>query len=260
MDHCTELIYRLKSGGWFRATSTHPEPVQIGVDDLPIRLRPRSSVNSRKGQLYHVLARLMPFVYSTDTFAGSVYVDTASESGLARGVPRAGRHSQAAKRRRKGRGSPLLALPKKRGSIRYRQAIHESNHDSDSDSDSEDESVESEGAEMELIQIRIDQVRPWYEKVFRSMRQVACKDIVKAWIRYCHPKKQTTHPYNGGKDLEEIERSMNEHGYAGHNSMPWYWPSDIGWKDKSVRVGARHREPDHIHRDGQYVYQPVPMC
>lgn len=90
--------------------------------------------------------------------------------------------------------------------------------------------------------------RLYYDNALRSISQLVCKGIVKAWIKVCHPKKQTTHPYNGGKTGGE--RSRAEYGYLGHYTMPDYWPSDENWL---MGWGCRHREPDHVKKAGQSV-------
>lgn len=119
------------------------------------------------------------------------------------------------------------------------------------DSDSEDEEDELEGAETETVGIRIADVHLlYYDIAFRSISQLCCKDIAKAWIRICHPKKQTSHPYNGGKS--NVQLSLAEYGYLGHFTKPDYWPSDENW---SLGWGCRHRESDHVKKPGQSAYE-----
>ena len=186
-----------------------------------------------------------------DTLADSHCQDAASESERVRGSPRAGHRGRAVKRTR-GFSSPVSASRKKRRSVPNRQAEPKSNYD-DEDED-EDEKDALAGAETEWVQIRIDEACNYYDKVFRSLKQLTCKDIVKAWIRHCHPKKQTSHPYNGGKTT--WERSVREYGYPGHFTRPDYWLSDEGWKHDK---GIRHTEPDHLNRTGMCSYQLVPL-
>ena len=122
-------------------------------------------------------------------------------------------------------------------------------------SDSEDEIDELEGAETETHQMRIgDAYLFYYEIAFRVINQLACKDIGKAWIKVGHPRKQTTHPYNGGKKYGKYgsERSKAEYGYIGHFTRPDYWPSDEGWQDPKNNA-CRHKEPDHVKKPGQSV-------
>ena len=120
---------------------------------------------------------------------------------------------------------------------------------SDHDSDDEDEVPdELEGAETESVGIRVaDVILHYYEIAFRLIGQLCCKDILKAWIRICHPRKQSSHPYNGGKS-DNVELSKARYGYLGHFTKPDYWPSD---ENHAVGWGCRHREPDHIKKPGQ---------
>ncbi len=88
----------------------------------------------------------------------------------------------------------------------------------------------------------------YYDK-FIAIQQIPCKAIAKAWIKVLEPKKQANHPYNGGKRKEE---SMAKYGRdnPGALSSPNYWPSK----------NCRHKEPDHIYKDGTCVYQSPYYC
>ena len=183
-------------------------------------------------------------LYVTDVLADSNHADIDSESGRARSLPRAGRHSRSLRRMRRGGSSPAPALRPKRRRARSRPAANES------ENDFEDKDEEIEGAETEMQQIRYDEIHLWYEKVFRSLKQVCCKDILRAWIRHAHPNKQTHNPYNGGKHKANIKRSMRWFEYEGHYSKPDYWLDDRGWKNGH---GVRHKEPDHLDKFGPSV-------
>ena len=123
------------------------------------------------------------------------------------------------------------------------------------DSESEDSLVESARGGTELRQIRIDEAAEYYNKTFRSINQLCCKDILKAWIRFCHRRKQSTHPYNGGKEKEaskEVSKEVSkEKPYNGRLTKPDYWPCD---EDYPCR-GVRHTEPDHLLKPGLSAYQ-----
>ena len=114
--------------------------------------------------------------------------------------------------------------------------------------------VEWAGRGTELRQIRIDEAAEYYDQTFRSINQLCCKDILKAWIRFCHHRKQSTHPYNGGKEVSKKE-SKEEDDYPGRDTKPDYWPSDVDWRGK----GVRHMEPDHQYKRGLSVYQLAPI-
>lgn len=119
-------------------------------------------------------------------------------------------------------------------------------HDEDSEEDFELNVVdELELAETEMKPVKVGEVQVvYYDKAFRSINQIACKYIGKRWLKTCHPKKQTSNPYNGGKLGKE---SMEKFGYMGGLTKPDYWPSDHGWRSGQ---GCRHREPDHVKKLG----------
>ena len=183
-----------------------------------------------------------------DTLPGDIQEATASGGRQACGLPCASRNPKRKKER--GSNSPTPTSRKKPKPVRNsRDAINPSDN-----SESEDEIDELEGAEIEMRELKIRDVRDnYYIVAYRSISQLCCKDTVKAWIRVGQPRKQTTHPYNGGKSSRE--RSLAEYNYPGHYSMPDYWPSDEDWQ---VGRGCRHREPDHVKKLGQSVCELVP--
>lgn len=73
----------------------------------------------------------------------------------------------------------------------------------------------------------------WMIDAWRAVQQVCCRIVGKEWIKLIHPKKQSTHPYNG-KNPRTGEQGDSE------DTKPPYWPSNV-----------RHREPDHINKDGK---------
>ncbi|KAI1612235.1 hypothetical protein EDD36DRAFT_466074 [Exophiala viscosa] len=87
--------------------------------------------------------------------------------------------------------------------------------------------------EAPAIQLRVDdreRLERWFREAFVAMQQVACRTIAKIWIKRIHPKKQSTHPYNGGMPRGEP--------LDPNRTRPPYWPAHV-----------IHREPDHIGRD-----------
>lgn len=220
MDHCNprvcEITYRLNSGKVFRMTRAHPDAQEIHIEDLPER----------------------PLQFSTLEALESQH---RSERGQTRSLPRAGPHG------RRGSSSTTSALPTKRKSVRKRRA------GSHSDSEDDDETDVLDGMETEMQWVKVSELhQKYYTTAFRSINQLCCKDISKAWIRVCHPKKQTTHPYNGGKTGS---RSKSEFGYLGHYTAPDYWPSDENWDGRPVPSGCRHKEPDHVKKPGGSFYE-----
>ncbi|KAJ8132110.1 hypothetical protein O1611_g1513 [Lasiodiplodia mahajangana] len=73
-----------------------------------------------------------------------------------------------------------------------------------------------------------------YDRCFKAFQQTVCKTLAKAWIKAIAPKKQSTNPYT-----------------RGDASRPDWWPAyyckhgDTEWKP------MRHKEPDHIGREGK---------
>ena len=182
-----------------------------------------------------------------DTLVDPDCADTPSESGLSRGSLRGRRHGRTTRKRKRESSSPVSSTPRSRRAARSRQVVR----DSHCDSESEDSVVETARGQTELRQIRIDQASEYYDQGFRSIKQLCCKDVLKAWIRFCHPKKQSKYPYNGGKEMSK-KMSKEEHDeYGGHLSKPDYWPCDRDGRTKEVR----HTEPDHLLKPGLSVYQ-----
>lgn len=86
------------------------------------------------------------------------------------------------------------------------------------------------------IGIRLDDESRWWQwfrTAFLAIQQQACRLIAKEWIKTIHPKKQSTHPYNGNFPRNQQADPQK--------TRPPYWPS-----------GLLHREPDHIDRDGKF--------
>ncbi|OAG38335.1 hypothetical protein AYO21_07455 [Fonsecaea monophora] len=87
--------------------------------------------------------------------------------------------------------------------------------------------------EAPASQIRVDdheKLAQWYREAFLILQQVACRLVAKVWIKRIHPKKQSTHPYNGQMPRGEPPDP--------DRTRPPYWPADV-----------IHREPDHIGRN-----------
>lgn len=101
-----------------------------------------------------------------------------------------------------------------------------------------------EGEEYHSQPIQVSNLQEYFVTAFKMLGQLGCKDIGKAWIKMGHPKKQSTHPYNGGNTKEESYRRF---GFEGALKTPIYWPPWEGWQDGK---GCRHREPDHIKKPG----------
>ncbi|KJK73680.1 hypothetical protein H634G_11052 [Metarhizium anisopliae BRIP 53293] len=66
-----------------------------------------------------------------------------------------------------------------------------------------------------------------YKYLFGCCQQTMCKMIARIWIQTLSPRKQATHPYQGGQA-----------------TAPAWWPTDCLTKSKRVR----HRQPDHLYK------------
>lgn len=133
----------------------------------------------------------------------------------------------------------------------------DTDEDEDYVSDADDELdgvLDREGCEKQGIEV-CKLKEEYYPEAFRMLGQLGCKDVVKAWIKVCHPKKQTTHPYNGGDQKEE---SMRLYSFEGGLTVPDYWPPFDDWEHFN---GCRHKEPDHIKKPGssQFSSDPSPL-
>ncbi|KAK5052136.1 hypothetical protein LTR84_002940 [Exophiala bonariae] len=85
----------------------------------------------------------------------------------------------------------------------------------------------------EMLQIQVDdqaRLEQWFTDAFVDIQQVVCRLIAKVWIKKIHPKKQSTHPYNGQMPRDQIADP--------NRTRPPYWPKNV-----------KHKEPDHIAKD-----------
>ncbi|KAL9047132.1 MAG: hypothetical protein Q9214_000213 [Letrouitia sp. 1 TL-2023] len=92
-------------------------------------------------------------------------------------------------------------------------------------------------------------VERFYEISFTRIGQANLKGILKAWIKVIHPRKQSTHPYNGGTTAEESKMRFGEHS-PGELTKPYYWPGSVK-SDGSPK--CRHKEPDHLTKNERFI-------
>lgn len=174
--------------------------------------------------------------------------DSLSETEKARNTPSARRRGPNKGHSTKRRNtSPAPGSAERRKRSTQDQVLNDGNDEEDFELDVVDE---FEGAQTELKGLRVDSLEDWYDFAFRSMSQLALKDIAKAWIRICVPKKQSTNPYNGGRRAAESLARWPGTNYTGHFTKAIWWPKDVGWDDIDGATGCRHREPDHIKKHG----------
>lgn len=100
-----------------------------------------------------------------------------------------------------------------------------SQHDTAAGASLEDPTPEQAKAmsEMHAFRLKPEELPNYYQSRFSWLQQDVCKLIVKAWIKVIEPKKQNKFPYNKGDSFK-----------------PEWWPE-----------GVRHREPDHLHKQGK---------
>lgn len=80
---------------------------------------------------------------------------------------------------------------------------------------------------MHTITLAPSAIDAYYDQRFSALQQATCKLVVKSWIKIIEPKKQVNFPYNKGESLK-----------------PTWWPA-----------GIRHREPDHLSKQGESARQ-----
>ena len=114
----------------------------------------------------------------------------------------------------------LLKTPPKRRTDTYSDNVEQSDESDDFD---EFERAVTPPKELVSLSDRSSLDR-FYEYQIRQLQQSNCKLILKAWIKALHPKKQARYPYN--KEAA---------------TKPDWWPP--------IEF-CRHREPDHLSRDG----------
>ena len=122
------------------------------------------------------------------------------------------------------------------------------------DGDEEDLSKDLSDVEGECLvehrrhPVRADQIEHFVKVLFRfGIQQKGCKKVLQYWVKKCHPKKQATHPYNGGQE----PRWTHEEN-KGEFTAPPYWPSQEGWQDAEKNNSCRHKEPDHVRKPGWF--------
>ena len=85
-------------------------------------------------------------------------------------------------------------------------------------------------------------LRVFYRNRFWCIKQKACREIAKAWIRTVNPKKQATNPYNGGKERKKLGlKPKSKEAYE--LRKPKWWPTREDWWP--AEKDCRHIEPDH---------------
>ncbi|KAL8734882.1 MAG: hypothetical protein Q9166_001234 [cf. Caloplaca sp. 2 TL-2023] len=121
----------------------------------------------------------------------------------------------------------------------------EDNHQSDhSDDDDGEDVLRIEIDEFDSIESdNCRALAEYYTRGFCQVGQLLIKGILKAWIKVMHPKKQSTHPYNGGKTKKQQRESGVVDDNIGRHTAPSWWPTQVDWKSGR---GCRHREPDHL--------------
>lgn len=96
----------------------------------------------------------------------------------------------------------------------------------------DDDPNEAKSSDVHFRADATEDWRKWFYNAFRAVQQQACRTIAKEWIKTIHPKKQSTHPYNG-KNPKTGEKGDPS------STKPPYWP-----------VNVKHKEPDHINKEG----------
>jgi hypothetical protein len=77
---------------------------------------------------------------------------------------------------------------------------------------------------------------------FCDLQQATCKVILKDWIKRIEPKKQSKFPYAASNPDRQSQRTKEK--APDTPIVPPWWPR-----------GIRHKEPDHIAKDGVQLKQ-----
>lgn len=85
------------------------------------------------------------------------------------------------------------------------------------------------GPQLYNITLKPEEIETYYCARFAALQQHTCKLVVKNWIKIIEPKKQMKFPYNKGEEVK-----------------PDWWPA-----------GVRHREPDHLSKQGAFSLQSL---
>ena len=122
------------------------------------------------------------------------------------------------------------------------------------DGDEEDASQDLSDVEGECLvehrrhPVRADQIEHFIKVVFRfGIQQKGCKKVLQYWVKKCHPKKQASHPYNGGQKPRWTDEENK-----GEFTAPPYWPSQKDWRNAGKAKSCRHKEPDHLKKPGRF--------
>lgn len=115
----------------------------------------------------------------------------------------------------------------------------------DDDDDGADEKQESFYKDEENFYESVavgdeERMNRFFDDALELCQATNLKRIVKAWIKIIHPKKQTSHPYNGGITKNKAIREFGNKDMAGYYTKPVYWPDDV-----------RHLRPDSLNSEGQ---------
>ena len=85
-----------------------------------------------------------------------------------------------------------------------------------------------------------DKILAYYESALKHFQQINCRQIAKAFIKFIEPRKQVKHPYNGGKPPAGAPPGQKGDP---EKTKPDWWPA-----------GVQHKEPDHLKKEGEFVY------
>lgn len=214
-----------------------------------------------------------PQVYASDEPASSEWVDAASQVTTDSDESRRAsifapnqhqRNVEKAKVKIKSPRAEPARPGKRQRSTSRNQSLAE-----DDDDENEDWSVgaDVEPEEQQTISFPIEDRTQVLETLGRrldQMQQLACKVILKAWIRAIEPKKQSHYPYVGSdkKKKQEAEKNTQKKRAKpkdGPDAPPW-WPTSHQdwWKlmphpECATMDEVRHKEPDHLRKPERLV-------
>lgn len=253
------------------------EPFELRSDKLDY-LRPQLARSAAWRDLVSYVDGLPPAfgrggpqIYPSDE---PEWVDVASQVTTDSDESRRASFSQSNQQLRKAEKSKVKikspraepARPRKRQrSTSRNQSLAE-----DDDDENEDWSVvgaDIEPEEQQVVRFPIEDRKEVIAILGRrldQMQQLACKVILKAWIRAIEPKKQSNYPYvaSDKKKKQEAEKNGMKKRTKSKDGplVPPWWPStpEEWWSSipHSACAGleeVRHKEPDHLRKDERLV-------
>ncbi|KAF2086946.1 hypothetical protein K490DRAFT_57413 [Saccharata proteae CBS 121410] len=202
-----------------------------------------------------------------DELRSDDWVDDATDSDESRpastgiAAPSSCRSSRKAKPKLKPRFPPKGEVARSRKRPRSSSRNQSLQEEEDDDPEEWPASIDAALEEQTTDKFRIDN-RDRVIQIFAlrldQMQQLACKVILKAWIKNIEPKKQSKFPYVGSsKDKDGNKRNKRSKCVEGSDTPPWWPTRKEDWWSLLPKCGSldqvRHKEPDHLKKEERLI-------